>query len=214
MRKALLLVACFLVLGGVYAGSAFYAAWEIREAMRTGDTDALARRVDWPSVRQSLKGSAVEARSMISELSASAGEPLPPSGIWQRIKSAVSPFVTDPLIDRYVTAEGAPRLWTMRQTWHQRVRPALLSEPTTPLSGTSLSGTSIDHALAVVVRLERVAFDSPTRMVLEIRDRFVQSRSWKAVLDLKGQNWVLTEVHILRKPTTAARLGPPYLTAA
>ena len=69
MRRQLiaLMVACIFA-AGIYSGSAFYAGWQIREAMRTGDTAVLQRRVDWPSVRQTLKQTATETRALMSEM--------------------------------------------------------------------------------------------------------------------------------------------------
>lgn len=203
MRRFLAILSLMLILGGVYTGSAFLAAWEIREAVRTGDTVALTQRVDWPGVRASLKLSAAEARSVLAEMTqASAEVPAKPS-LWQRIKNAAAPYLTDPLIERYVTAEGAPKLWTLRETWRNRVRPVVLSEPTTALAGTWLAGSSVDRALSVARRVDRVAFTSPLRMELEIRDRIVEQRRWTAVLELKGTSWTLTKVRVQRTPAGA-----------
>ena len=198
MRKFIAVTLLLIVAGGAYSASAFWAAWEIREAIRQADTVTLERRVDWPAVRRSLKTSASEARSIISELSQASVDATASPGLWQRMKAAAAALVTDPLIDRYVSAEGAPRLWTLRETWRNKVRPIVLAEPQSALAGTVLAESSLDRALSVARRVERVAFTTPLRMELEIRDRIVEQRRWTAVLELKGMTWTLTEVHVRR----------------
>lgn len=202
MRRFLAILCVVLVGGGVYAASAFRAAWEIREAVHSGDTATLERRVDWPAVRSSLKQSAAEARAIISELSQGAAEALPRPSLWQRIKGAATAWVADPLIERYVTAEGAPRLWSLRETWRKRIRPVVLAEPQSALAGTWLADTSLDKALSMARRVDKVAFTSPLRMEFEIRDRIVEDRRWRAVLELRGQAWMLTQVHVQRGATS------------
>ena len=216
MRRVLLAITVIVMLGAAWAGSAFRAAFEIREALRLGDTATLARRVDWPSVRQSLKRSAGEARSLLAELSQGVTETPARPGLWQRIKAAAAPFLADPLIDRYVTAEGAPQLWKLRQAWRERIRPTIgLAEPQTLLSGTWLADSSLDRGLSIARRIERIAFASPTRMELELRDRLVEHRHWRAVLDLnlQQQSWVLTEVHVFNAKPQQTTTAPLRLTS-
>ena len=199
MRRLIAIVFILILGAGTYAGSAFVAAWDIREAVVSGNTSVLERRVDWVSVRSSLKQTATETRQLMTEMSSTAGVTPARPGLWQRIKTAAAPFLADPLIDRYVTADGAPQIWAWRQAWRQRVRPAVgLREPSTPLAATWLAGTKLDHGLAIARRIDRAAFTSPARMELEIRDRYTPGRRWRAALELRNWNWVLSEVHLLR----------------
>ncbi len=200
MRRLIVIAVLTLLLGASsYAGRAFVAAWDIREALRTADTSVLQQRVDWVSVRQSLKATATETRQLMLEMSSSAGVVHERPGLWQRIKSAAAPIFADPLIDRYVTAEGAPQLWSWRQTWRKSIRPNIgLSEPGTPFSGTWLGGTSLDHGLAIAQRIDRAAFSSPRRMEFEVRDKYVEGRRWRASFEFRNWSWVLAEVHLLR----------------
>ncbi len=206
MRRLMALVVIIVFAAGIYSGGAFHAAWQIREALRGGDTEVLQRRVDWAGVRQSLKQTATETRQLMTEMSTSAGvEPAKP-GLWRRVKEAAAPFFADPLIDRYVTAENAPQIWKWRQTWRQKVRPTVgFGEPATPLSATFLAGTALDQGLAMARRVERAAFVSPRRMEMVLRDRFVEGRSWRAAFELREWTWVLAELHLMRAtPATAA----------
>lgn len=197
IRKVL--VVLVLAVGGAaaYAGAPLVTAWQIREAVRTANTETLAAKVDWASVRQSLKQSTSEARLLLGEMSESAGVGKP--GLWQRLKAAAAPYLADPLIDRYVTAEGAPQIWAWRQTWREKVRPRIgLSEPPTVLAGTWAAGTNVDRGLSFARRVERVAFTSPTRVEIEVRDRHVEHRRLRAVMELRSATWTLTDVQLVR----------------
>lgn len=193
-----------VVAAGLYAAMPFVSAWQIREAVRTGDTATLARKVDWPSVRNSLKSSLGEARQALSELADVAGQPRP--SLWQRLKVAALPYLTDPLIDRYVSAEGAPRLYEWRQTWRSRVRPALgRGEPPTLLSDTWIGGTALDRGLSLARRVDRAHFVSPSRLEIELADRYVETRRWFAALERRGVDWQLTEMKVLAVAQPALR---------
>ncbi|MEZ5849729.1 MAG: DUF2939 domain-containing protein [Hyphomicrobiaceae bacterium] len=193
-----------------YPASALRAMIEVRTALVAADTATLERRIDFPSVRASLRGASGETRQFLEEVSAQAGTEAAPRGLWQRIKAAALPYVTDPLIDRYVTAERAPRLWSMRQTWRDSIRPRLgLNTPATPLEGTWLADTGIDRTLELVRRLERIAIAAPHRLELAIRDRHAPTRLWHATLELRRLTWVLTEVRVTRTAASGATTAPP-----
>jgi hypothetical protein len=202
---AVLLLA--LIAAGAYAAAPFWTVWQLREALRSNDITTLERKVDWVSVRRSLKQSNGEIRAAISEYSRTSGTPKP--GIWDSLKTAAAPLFADPLIDRYVTAEGAPQIYRWRETWRQKVRPAVgFSEPPTVFAATPLAGTAVDRAISVARRVTRAAFVSPTRVEVEVRDRYKADRRWRAVLDLNGWAWQLTEVHVLRAPRVRSAESP------
>lgn len=197
MRKFLFAILPVVALGTVYAAAPFHTAWEIREAVRAGDVATLEQKVDWASVRDSLKRTAGETRAAIAEMTQEAA-PVRPS-LWQRLKTAAAPWVAEPLIDRYVTAGGAPQLYAWRQTWRQKVRPTIgLEEPAGLLAGTVLGGTWVDTVASTGRRIERAAFATPTRVEIVLRDRYQPARRWQTVLELKEYRWRLTEVHIVR----------------
>ncbi len=209
-RRILFLTALLLVLAGGYAATPFLAMWQIREAVRSGDVKTLEQKVDWAAVRRSLKQSNGATRAVIAEYSDAANAGGPKPGLWQRIKNAAAPLFTDPLIERYVTAEGASQLYAWRQSWREKVRPTIgLSEPKTVLAETPLAGTGLDRVLSVARRLDRAAFVSPTRIEAELRDRYREDRRWKAVLELQDWTWKLTEVHVLNGPAVRRRSWSP-----
>lgn len=208
LRRTLIAMLGIVLIGtGTYAASPYRAAWQIHRAVREADIETLRTRVDWAAVRQSLKRSSNETRSALSELAEadiSTTEPKPSRSFWDKLKARITPYFTDTLIDRYVTAENAPKLHQWRQTWRQSVRPRLgLAEPQTPLTGTFLAGSFPDRWLALWKRIERASFETPTRVVLVVRDRLVENRSWRAVLALEDWTWRLTEVEVLTVPAKA-----------
>lgn len=183
----------------VYVASPLLAAWEVRHALRTGDKATLEQRVDWPSVRASLHQSLGETQQVINELTEAAGLPKP--SLWRRVVAATVPMLSGTVIDSYVTAEGAPQLYAWRQTWREKVRPAIgLGEPAMALAGTALEGTAVDKVLTLLRRVDRAVFTGPTRIELEIRDRYVETRQYRAVMELQGLTWKLTEVHVRSVP--------------
>ena len=204
MLLKVLVSACLVVLAVAAYGSApLIAAWQIREAVRTGDTATLKAKVDWQSVRQSLKSSLGETRKALEELSDAADLPKP--GVWQRLKAVVLPYLADPLIDRYVTADGAPKLYAWRQAWRQRIGKTgtagnRRAAETAPAEPGWLAGTSLGRTFAHVRRIERWSFVSPFRLEIELADRVVAGRRWFAALEMRSLAWQLTEMKVLASP--------------
>jgi Protein of unknown function (DUF2939) len=169
-----------------------YAALKIRDAMIARDSAALAARVDWDAVRSSLKAS-MSAEAM-ARLAADPDAPAPTT--WQRVKRTVAPRVGG-IIDRYVTPQYLPVLLGYHQFWRGTVRPMLgREEPPTVLAGTPLAGSAMDRFASFLRRLRRVAFVSPTRVVVEVQDKYRSSRHYTAMLDLQGLEWKLAGLAI------------------
>jgi hypothetical protein len=176
-----------------------YAAWpvsaalEIREAVVAGDTATLNRKVEWETLRASLKASVTP--ETIARLMADPDAPKP--SLWQRIKAAVAPSMADSVINRYVTPEHLPVLLGYRQVYRGSVRPALgLKEPPSTLEGTWLGGTAFDRFASFWTRVRRAVFMSPTRFVLEVEDKYKPGRNFVGTLELKGWEWKLTELGV------------------
>jgi len=172
-----------------------YLAWpvltalEIREAIVFGNTQTLNRKIDWEALRASLKGSI--SPQTIARLTADPDAPSPT--LWQRIKAAVAPSAVDTIVDRYVTPENLPILLGYRRLYGGTVRPALgLQEPTTVLAGTWLAGSSIDRLASFWTRVRRAVFQSPTRFVLEVEDKYRPGRTYVGTFALQGWEWKLT----------------------
>ena len=213
LRKVVSLMVLAVIGLGAYGVAPMIAAWQIREAVVSGDTGRLRDKVDWPAVRQSLKSSLGETRIALTELSDAAGLPRP--SLWQRMKAAALPYLADPLIDRYVSAEGAPKLYAWRQTWKQRVAAArgaaqasakLVAAAVTPAPQSwhvrLLQDTPAARVLALIRRVERWSFVSPTRIEIEVADRIVSGRTWHAVMEMQRLSWRLTGMKVVNVAAT------------
>jgi hypothetical protein len=113
--------------------------------------------------------------------------------MWQRIKAAVAPSMADSVIDRYVTPENLPVLLGYRRIYRGTVQPAIgPKEPPNLLAGTWLSGGAIDRFASFWSRVRSATFQSPSRFVLEVEDKFRPERRYVGTLELRGWEWKLT----------------------
>jgi len=189
MRRLVKVFILALPLALAYLAWPVYSALEIREAIVAGDTQTLNRRIDWEALRASLKAS-ISAET-IARLTADPDAPTPT--LWQRMKAAVAPSMADSIVDRYVTPENLPILLGYRRIYRGTVRPALgLNEPPTVLAGTWLSGSSVDRFASFWTRVRRAVFESPTRFVLEVEDKYRPGRRYVGMFALTGWEWKLT----------------------
>lgn len=195
-----------------FIASPFLTLWELRQAAKNGDVALLERKVDWISVRGTLRQSSDEAQRVITELAEVGGAPKP--GFWQRVAAATLPLLSGTVIDRYVTPQGVPQLYAWHRIWQEKVRPTVaptlgLAKPTMALADTWAAGTGLDKALTVLRRLDKAEFTSPMRVEIELRARYAPQRRYKAVLQLRSFEWKLTEFYVLSVPTppSAARVS-------
>jgi hypothetical protein len=193
MRTLKLLLAV-LTLGIAYVAWPLFTALQIREAMLASDTATLERKIEWVSVRSSLKQSLTAEAKARLELDPNTPAP----SLWQRIKASVAPTLADTAVDRYVTPENLPSLFGYRETYRTSIRPALgLKEPPTVLAGTLFAGTPIDRIASFYARVRRAVFYSLTRFEVEVVDRYQPERRYVSTFELKGWEWKLTALVIL-----------------
>ena len=190
LGKVLILALPFVL---AYAAWPVYSALVIREAVIAGDTATLNRKVEWETLRASLKASITP--ETIARLMADPDAPSPT--LWQRIRAAVAPSMADSVIERYVTPEHLPVLLGYRRIYRGSVRPALgLKEPPSALAGTSLEATAFDRFASFWVRVRRAVFMSPRRFVLEVEDKYRPGRHFVGTLELKDYDWKLTSLTV------------------
>src|SRR5262245_45670935 len=152
MPRLLRLLLVFLILAAAYIAWPLHTALKIREAMRSGDAATLAAKVEWDSVRASLKASMSAEALAVLESEPDAPKP----SLWQRVKASVAPHLASSIIDRYVTPEYLPVFLGYRRIWRGTTQPVLAKpDAPTPLTGTWLDGTSIDRFLAFYARVRR-----------------------------------------------------------
>ena len=105
MKKLLMAAAAGLTLAVAYVAYPILTVWTIREAVRIGDTACIETKIEWPTVRATLRDSLTHY-ALGPTTVAAAGSPPPSVGLWQRIKNRLSRRAVDNLVERYVTPEG------------------------------------------------------------------------------------------------------------
>jgi hypothetical protein len=176
-----------------YMAWPFVTALQIRDAMIRGDTITLNRKIEWESLRSSIKASITP--DVAARLAAD--PEAPPPSLWQRVKVAVGASVTNTVVDRYVTPERLPVLVGYRRMWRGTVQPAIgVEEPPTALATTMLGGTAIDRFVSFWKRLRSAIFHSPTYLEIEVVDKYTPARTYKATLEIVGCEWKLTRMTI------------------
>jgi hypothetical protein len=100
-RRRILVIAVVILLM-LYAASPYYALWRFGEALRARDMDALSARIDFPTVRGSLK-------QQIREKFLKMGATKKHRRLAEFLMSA-EPSLLDQLVDAYVTPEGVADL--------------------------------------------------------------------------------------------------------
>lgn len=179
-----------------YIGAPLFTAWSIREAAHNGDSAYLARAIDWPSVRETLKPT-------LSRLALDMPDPdqLPDAkpGLWQRLKAYVGQGAVNSAIDGYMTPEGLPQLFAVRKAYR------------------NYAGV-VDDAAALPVhervkrfwaRIKRAEFTDVTTFEVDMADKHDPNRIYLAKLNLTGSGWMLKELRI--KLLTTANSQPVRL---
>lgn len=191
LRRLLLLTIMCLALAVAYVASPFVSAWNLREAIKRGDTAAIETRVAWPTVRQTLKAS-LAGESNLLPVATDAGAAVKPS-LWQRVKGAFGASMLDRFIETYVTPEGLPQLFDYRRMWHETVTgEAAVIEAT----------SRVDRFKQFWARIKRAEFQSLTRVEIEMADRKVADRRFISVMELDGLGWKLTALRVVSLDAT------------
>ncbi len=187
LRNLAVLTVAVIAIGAAYVASPFVSAWSLREAVKRGDTAAIEAKVEWPSVRQTLRAS-LASQSNLLPMATAAGAEVRPS-IWQRVKSAFGATMLDRFIETYVTPEGLPKLLDYKRLWNENVTSALVeAEPVSRLERFKLFWA----------RIQRAEFQSLTKVELEIADRNAPDRHFVSVMELDGLGWKLTGLRVIQ----------------
>jgi hypothetical protein len=185
MLKVVLRVLLLLVPAALYIASPFWAAWRLREAIRTGDVATIEQKVEWEAVRLSLKNSLLRNARLLPQATA-AGEQVQPT-LWQRIKAAMGASMLDRFIESYVTPVGVPKLYQYRKVWNEQIN----GDP----AEAALS--SRERFRRFYARIKRAEFVTPTRVEIEIADKHFLDRHYIGVMELVGLEWKLTSLRVV-----------------
>lgn len=91
---------------GAYIAWPYISVWQLYSALRSQDADALTTRIDFPSLRTSLKdqvNALVMAKAVDNQQMA--------DNPWAGLAVAVLPKIVDSMIDAYVTPAGVTQLF-------------------------------------------------------------------------------------------------------
>lgn len=200
---AVIAVGCFLA--AAYLAQPLYAAWNIHEAIRTGDIATLERLVQWPGVRQSLKQSIRgELTAMAVEQAARSGSDRPSP--WQRFTTWVGSTMTDRFVDTTFTPQGLVKAYADAG----RVRPRRNSGP---LSNPDEGSLAI-RLLAFAGQVRAMAYLASDRFRIEVADRDVADRHYVGILSRHPDGWQLAELRVTNRRGGDQRIGTSSLAAS
>lgn len=183
MRPLRVVVAIGCVAVALYVGSPFVTAWNIREAVRNGNSSYLETAIDWPSVRETLKPSIARlALDLPDPEQSGAANPT----LWQRFKSYWGQGAVDRLIEMYVTPEGLPKLFTMRKAYRDYVS----ADDATP------SPPVFERIRRAWARVKRAEFTGLTTFEIDMADKNDPTRLYLGKLQLTRTGWKLTELRL------------------
>ena len=184
MKKILIAASAGLVLAASYIASPVVTAWFIREAIRTGNSTYLEAKLEWPTVRTTLRKSLTEYAVGPTTIVAP-GQAKP--GFWRRIKDGFSRRAVDNMVDAYVNPQGLPQLFGMRQFYRENISGEAAALDALPWH---------ERARGFWSRIKRAEFHSPAEFEIEMADRNDPSRHYVGLLKLRGFEWKLTELRL------------------
>ena len=167
-----------------YVGAPFVTAWNIREAVRNGNSEYLTTAIEWPSVRETLKPSIARIALDLPNPDQTTASASP--SLWQRMKAYWGQGAVNRLVDSYVTPEGLPQLFTMHKAYRDYV-----------------SGEDGTQQLPVIERIsrawsrvKRAEFTGLTSFEIDMADKNDPTRLYLGKLELTRVGWKLTELRL------------------
>jgi hypothetical protein len=161
MKKLVLLLLILVLALGYYVAWPAWSAYELQSAVKAKDIETIARKIDFPSVRASLRAAAVQK---LAELYDRPGT-LPTSAVLaERIKQDAATRIVDPTLEGTVTPDGLLRIigegGPLRASIERMLRDHMsrTGQATGPVAG---AGTAAAGKRGPVVRT--VGDDQPTR---------------------------------------------------
>jgi Protein of unknown function (DUF2939) len=184
MKSLFAVLGFALVIGTIYVGSPFVTAWGIREAVRNGNSDYLASAVEWGSVRETLKPTIAQIALNLPDPDQ---DPAASKGFWARFKAYWGQGAVNSLVEKYVTPEGLPQLFTLRKTYRSYVSNDEEDANTLALS---------DRIARAWARVRRAEFTSLTSFEIDMEDKLDPTRIYLGKLELRPTGWKLTELRV------------------
>jgi hypothetical protein len=185
-----------MLVGAIYIATPFVAAWNLREAVKAGNVEVVKDRVQWDTVRVTLRESLAKHADLFTEAEMVGSEVKP--SLWQRMKAAVGGTMMDRFIDTYVTPEGLPKLFKYRQVWRDSVQND---------TAETIKLSRLERFKVVYNRVKRAEFLSFTKFEIEMADRKSQTRRYVSVMELIDYQWKLTGLRVIAVDPLVERLA-------
>lgn len=183
LRKLVWLGLSGTVLASAYVAVPFWTAWTIREAIKSNDSGYLQDKIEWVSVRSTLKESLGKfAFTAAGELKDAPEKP----SIWQRIKSYVGKGAVDQFVDTTITPTGMNGLFTLRKAYVANIAG----------EDTAAKPSLWERMRRVWSRVTRAEFARLDRFEMDMIDKQAPGRSINCVLELRGLQWKMTELRV------------------
>ncbi|MBS0253592.1 MAG: hypothetical protein JSR78_21255, partial [Proteobacteria bacterium] len=112
-------------------------------------------------------------------------EPSEKQGYWTRFKAYWGQGVVDGLVDKYVTPEGLPQLFKLRQTYRSYVDSD--DDGKLPI---------FERVSRAWARVKRAEFTSFTSFEIDMEDKHDASRIYLGRLELRPNGWKLTSLRV------------------
>jgi hypothetical protein len=184
MKSLYAAVALAILSAIVYVGAPFVTAWNIREAVRNGNSTYLTTAIEWPSVRETLKPSIAHIALDLPNPDQTTTSASP--SVWQRMKAYWGQGAVNQLVESYVTPEGLPQLFTMHKAYRDYV-----------------SGEDGTNALPILERIsrawsrvKRAEFTDFATFEIDMVDKNDPARLYLGKLELTRVGWKLTELRV------------------
>lgn len=184
MKSLFLKLALVAVAALAYIAAPFVTTWSIREAARSGDSAYLARAIDWPRLRETLKPSLQRIAFDLPDPKNVAHEKV---GIWQRFKAYWGQSALESAVDTYLTPETLPKLYAMRKGFREYVSGETDEAKTLPLT---------ERVRRFWARIKRAEFTSLTAFEIDVLDKHDPNRMYLGKLELTATGWMLRELRI------------------
>jgi hypothetical protein len=184
MKSFFVTVALVVVATALYIGAPFATAWNIREATRNGNSEYLASAIEWGSVRETLKPTIARIALNLPD---PVEDPAASSGFWARFKAYWGQGAVDQLVEKYVTPEGLPQLFTLRKTYRDYVSGDTDEASKLPI---------VERISRAWARVKRAEFTSLTSFEIDMEDKYDPTRIYLGKLELGPVGWKLTELRV------------------
>jgi DUF2939 family protein len=165
-----------------------WTGWQLRQAVRTRNTAALDRLVDWPLLRSNLKPKLAGA---VEDNAQGRGT------ITGTIERAIGHALSGAAVSVLVTPANLGRILAGRAFLLERF-PGLAKPPTTDQAADDDDPEEIDDPVPPR-RIRWAFFESPTRFRIEAVQPRLGNVRVAAILGLEGLSWKLIDAEIIKR---------------